>query len=445
MQGEFRGDFSRDSFNPANHFSRVLMQQGRVQLDADWNEQTAILLHYLQTLAADLIGPHGGNGFEIALKDQSFTIGSGHYYVDGILCENDKQFDNAGNEQLLLYDKQSDYPIAANPTLPDVPFLVYLDVWERHISYLEDDNIREIALGGADTATRAKTVWQVKVSEKLEGVAQAADIETQWDQLVEKWQPKNRGLLKARGKQKTGTDSTNPCIIAPEAGYQGAENQLYRVEVHTGGKAENATFKWSRENGSIAVRWLDQDDKKLIVSSTGRDATLGFTSGQWIELIDDTQELLGQPGTLVQITNVEGQVLTINPHKTEGDTNLKPAFRNAKIRRWDYQPNDPKIGKVVLNPKDNALQIKEGTDDASWLPLEDGIQIQFQPGATYRTGDYWLIPARFATGDIEWLADPKQPDQPAAQPPRGIEHHYAPLATVLAAGMESNRKAIKLP
>ena len=39
MQGEYRGDFTRDTFNPLKHFSRVLMQQGRVQLDADWNEQ----------------------------------------------------------------------------------------------------------------------------------------------------------------------------------------------------------------------------------------------------------------------------------------------------------------------------------------------------------------------------------------------------------------------
>ena len=38
-----RGDFSRDTFDPVKHFSRVLQQQGRVQLDADWNEQTAIL------------------------------------------------------------------------------------------------------------------------------------------------------------------------------------------------------------------------------------------------------------------------------------------------------------------------------------------------------------------------------------------------------------------
>jgi hypothetical protein len=56
-----KADFSRDTFNPLKHFSRVLMQQGRVQLDADWNEQTpAILLHYLRSLGADLIGPHGG-------------------------------------------------------------------------------------------------------------------------------------------------------------------------------------------------------------------------------------------------------------------------------------------------------------------------------------------------------------------------------------------------
>ena len=42
MKGEFRGDFSRDTFDPSKHFLRVLMQQGRVSLDADWNEQTDI-------------------------------------------------------------------------------------------------------------------------------------------------------------------------------------------------------------------------------------------------------------------------------------------------------------------------------------------------------------------------------------------------------------------
>ena len=49
-------------FYPLKRFSRVLMQQGRVQLDADWNEQTDILLHDPRSLTRDIIGPYGGPG-----------------------------------------------------------------------------------------------------------------------------------------------------------------------------------------------------------------------------------------------------------------------------------------------------------------------------------------------------------------------------------------------
>jgi hypothetical protein len=41
------------------------------------------------------------------------------------------------------------------------------------------------------------------------------------------------------------------CEIAATAGYRRLENQLYRVEVHEGGASP--TFKWSRENGSVAA------------------------------------------------------------------------------------------------------------------------------------------------------------------------------------------------
>jgi hypothetical protein len=39
-----KGDFTRDTFDPLKHFSRVLMQQDRLTLDADDNEQATILL-----------------------------------------------------------------------------------------------------------------------------------------------------------------------------------------------------------------------------------------------------------------------------------------------------------------------------------------------------------------------------------------------------------------
>ena len=40
-----RGDFSRQTFEAEQHYSAVLLQQGRVQLDADWNEELDIAAH----------------------------------------------------------------------------------------------------------------------------------------------------------------------------------------------------------------------------------------------------------------------------------------------------------------------------------------------------------------------------------------------------------------
>ena len=52
-----KGDFTRLTFERRKHFSQVLRQQGRVTVDADDNEQTAILLHRLRTIVRDLRGP----------------------------------------------------------------------------------------------------------------------------------------------------------------------------------------------------------------------------------------------------------------------------------------------------------------------------------------------------------------------------------------------------
>jgi hypothetical protein len=47
------------------------------------------------------------------------------------------------------------------------------------------------------------------------------------------------------------------------------------------------------------------------------------------------------------------------------------------------------------------LVTKAAADKIVWLDLEDGVQIQFSDGGEYLTGDYWLIPARVATGGDE--------------------------------------------
>src|ERR1039457_6925413 len=134
-----KGDFTRDTFNPVKHFSRVLMQQGRVTLDADVNEQGAILLRYLRTLARDVIGPYaapaGADGGFLLTADANgaFALSKGRYFVDGLLVENDTDG--------CTYKSQPDYPVPADDALLAAlngsvaqTFWIYLDVWERHIT-----------------------------------------------------------------------------------------------------------------------------------------------------------------------------------------------------------------------------------------------------------------------------------------------------------------------
>ena len=91
------GDFTRDTFRPLQHFSAVRQQQGRVHLDADWNEQVDIGHHIARLTGRDVIGPTGmpeeAPGFLVSPAPASpgtdLTIGFGRAYVDGILVQNE--------------------------------------------------------------------------------------------------------------------------------------------------------------------------------------------------------------------------------------------------------------------------------------------------------------------------------------------------------------------
>ena len=437
-----KGDFTRNTFDPTNHFSRVLMQQGRVQLDADGNEQAAILLHYLQALAADLIGPHAGPygavGFEIGAgtsTEQGFTIGAGRYYVNGILCENEEKFDEKYQPIPVTYYSQPDYPDPLE--LRGGPFLVYLDVWERHLTYIQDPEIREVALGGPDTSTRAKIVWQVKAEPNVNSCPNDDD----WSKIVARWQPQNHGMLQAGTKEFEVDESTEPCTVPAESKYRGAENQLYRVEIHTSGPKGQATFKWSRENGSVVFPILKLSGGVLTVEHLeevalehlGRDDRFSLREGDWVEIVDDGITLRGEVLPLLQVKSIDRDRLVV---ALEVPANLRlPSYDETTtshplLRRWDHKKLDPTLGYPEI-ADDGALMVAEDNG----LLLEDGIQIYFESAQqgdphTYRTGDYWLIPARTGTGDVEW---PGPKDAPESRPPLGVYHSYAPIA-ILADG-----------
>ncbi len=473
-------DTTRITFDRAKHYRSVLMQQGRVQLDADWNEQVSILHHYLRTLASDLLGPgagpEGACGFELIvdkdrlnalakdlgildpkklpdLAKELIIISPGRYYVNGLLAE---------NEGLLSFGENNQPDAVKNikDTLnPDHPLLLmYLDVWERHITFIEDDEIREKALGGPDTATRAKTEWAIRARPFDDEIKQKNPITLspppnkvkieEWRKDLqpqfEAWSQKrwtNRPRLRAGIKQQSESD--DPCACSPESVYGGLENQLYRVEIHRPGPAWNgtdksdatmssvATFKWSRDNGSVVAAWLDDEDDTLKVSGA-RDQARGFGRGQWVELSDEQHDLEATPGTLVQLTEVEAGSLTFDPTTAStGSVMGRQNFgRNAKVRRWDQKATE----EISLNGGAITIQYDK------WFDLEDGVQVQFKapdgkdPGQ-FSSGDYWLIAARVANRDIEWPWESDAKEERQALLPHGIKH-YSALLGLLAAGAD---------
>jgi hypothetical protein len=440
------GDLSRITFRPAKGYSAVLAQQGRVQLDADANEQAAIQLHQARTTAADLIGPHGGpaaaNGFGIEFLPgdnelDDLAIGGGRYYVDGILLDADRpapgvpaetDADTAATEPeppstWSYWDQPDAYRDRETPAdrLPtSFPYLVYLKVWERSVTASEDPEIREVALGAAlpDTAARVKTVWQVLA---VPG-SQLGEVKTDTDSrrtAFADWAARQEALggrLAVRSERPARSDE-EPCLVSPDARYRGPENQLYRIEIHRGGPVKDkdgATFKWSRENGSVVFPIASLTGSWAELSTLGADDKLDLNAGDWVEVVDSAYISRGEPAPLLQVEELDlpGRRVRLSGEPQPGIGRL--AERHPCLRRWDQR------GRLTAG----SVRIQEGT----WLDIEDGVQVWFEPGATYRPGDYWTVPARAVTGTVEWPRSAA--GEPLLQRPAGIVHHYAPLAWI---------------
>lgn len=406
-----KGDFSRRTFDRKKHYRGVLMQQGRVQVDADWNEQVHLEAYLRTTEAQDVIGlvgaPKYAGGFKVGRSPdkKDLTLSPGRIYVGGRLCENDPHPDGT------TFFNQPWYP---NPDKPESGrYLVYLDAWPRHVSAVEDPAIREVALGGADTASRMQTIWQVKLH-KLEEEDKLADCE----QFPPGWSPHGPSTAKLEARTAPAPQVTDPCLLPPGAGYLGLENQLYRVEIHTPGDVNEATFKWSRDNGSVLTAVKNISGQDIEVQDLGRSDHLGLAVDQWVELLGDKVEFHGDPGSLLHIVAINSaeNIITV----AGAIPPVADLGANLRIRRWDKRKEAP------------AGEEPQGIITDTWLPLENGLEVRFS-GDTFRSGDYWLIPARTATrleqGHIEWPLD-ELTAEPLAQPPLGIHHAYCPLALV---------------
>ena len=460
MAGELYGDYSRMPTVVGSHVRSVFAQQGRVVLDSDVNEATSLLLQQIRLIASDLIGPYGGPdenpGFEITAKtvdgDLVVSIGTGRYYVDGMLVEIDDE---------TTYFEQGAFlhPEVDDDEIPPMPFLAYLKVWERSVGAIEDPATREVALGhnGPDTTTRNRIVWQVLTTADVfdnlknhQGGTPKDDFLAAWGDWVNSLDGE-RATLRARAIRPADTED-DPCPTPPGSSYRGTENQLYRVEIHSvmvnaDGNIE-ATFKWSRDNGSATYPIESLEGKIATVTSLGRDRGLMVDVGDWVEVVDDSYMLYPGVGPfgrktadLLRVTDVETLDRTVTlGAEPDGSTGQVPG-RHPFLRRWDQEYRaDPKKPESLYTSSGCDVEFSDGGNDV-WIDLEDGVQVAFGNG-TLRVGDYWLIAARTETGDVEW---PQADGAPQALPPLGVDYAFAPLAVVKAAGSVDDLRATFKP
>ena len=150
----------------------------------------------------------------------------------------------------------------------------------------------------------------------------------------------------------------------------------------------------------------------------------------WVEVIDRRRELHNLPGELRRIRPDGGvdaatRTLHLATPLPAGAFAPGTAGDYVIVRRWDQAGNQYREdGSVFIDANSaaagGAIPIPAA---GTRLFLEQGILVEFHlpAGGRLRCGDYWTFAARGADASVEPLDH---------APPRGIHHHYAPLALI---------------
>lgn len=407
-------------------YSGVYQQQGRMISDADWNALMQVGKDRTEAGLADAIGtgtPEQG-GIVAGNAAEGFELVWGDFYVNGIRAVLAARSGAAVGATFDFAD-QADFPLP--PDLPDGPYRLYLDVWERSLTALEEPHLLEPALHGADTTSRTRTMAQMKWA------PQGFDPEDD-DQNPRIGEGR---LTLALRSAIAASDACEPCLDEIDvAGRVG--NYAFRVEIHgveraASGAPERIVLKWSRENGAEVARIGEEPP--------------GFRAADWIyefyhgapeQGATESHAGFHHPEVIDSgWTPAEGALV-------EGYPDSPPAGFSL-VRRWDGYLALERNG-AVWQPATMTLdgeEVVEGADRGQRFSTVLGAEQHghVAPGSSvtlsldtmtltleladhqHLAGDYWIAVVREALhGDGDMLL--------SSEPPVGILHHYMCLADV---------------
>lgn len=419
-----KGDFSQLDFDPADNFTGVLYQQGRVYLDTDGAAETLIENHLRTTLAQDTIGPDVAAvpadapdslkvvQAEATATEIKVTIKPGRVWADGVPLYLPGTTDI---ELTAPYLPAPFHPVPPAAIAAGTRDAVILEVWEEAFNAFQDPHrLVEPALGGVDTTERVKVAHGLK----LLRLGVGDECGNLADQLADNFAGKGKLTV----TPSSSMTITGDCPVELGGGYTGFEHFLYRIEVAEPDSGGNARFKWSQFNGglvgrgeftstgattgTVRIRANNQMINHCGLPSFYLEA-LAFDAdrGHW-RVVFTADATLPQDDTLA-LTNTSGTWPATAP-------------ATAFFRLWN--------GIALMS----AFPIPPMGTEAN--PLKDGIRLAFDAPAAglYTPGDYWTFPVRAAGAAIDaaWIAA----NWPNNAPPEGIHYHRVPLAILTWSG-----------
>lgn len=169
-------DISRDTYNEAKHYDKVILQKNKPWVDADFNESQDIIRQKLRRAIMAAIGEGSKDtGFKIVgtSANNDFDIKLGEFFAKGYIA-----LKTADETYLVQEDNSS--PTALTTPGGARTDKVYLHIFEDEIDGTEDPNIIDPTLG-SEHSRRTRLRFAVKVAE---GGSVPADDATNWYALL---------------------------------------------------------------------------------------------------------------------------------------------------------------------------------------------------------------------------------------------------------------------
>ncbi len=428
------GDRARVSYDPSRKWRGVTAQQGRVTVEADWNEAATIGEERDRHVTLDVVGPVGtpDRGYAVTVVPAEgglsestpghFTIGKGALYLGGERLDLDEQ---------VHYGAQPDWLDHSTDPLWKAPGvrherdprheLVYLLASEQEVSAVEDPALADVALGGPDTMQRLRILQHFVRYPTESGSCDSARSALERSLAGHGLELDPASMMaKSTARLKVSFPSIpatpNAGQPGPAGAYLGAENQMIRVMVTSiDNKTREPTIVWGFDDASFLYRVQtatpNSGSTTLTLASAPVDSYHYPAQGQAVELLRDAVRLTKTD----YIASPIGFVSAVTGA-------YEPTSRHLVISGAADEPDG--YPRDYLSPEKTPqlfLRVWQATAHAQPgkpIPLGDtGVAVTLSSSSDgFHVGDFWRFALRPIRPTIvypaRYLAEPQPPDGP---------------------------------